>query len=198
MKNDLFFYPWISDNYKNGSGKFGKLLIIAESHYGIENATEYTTIDVVETVLTNDRSSCYKMFTKLGQTLDPDRNILWENCAFSNLIQYRQDKPMVYPKTEHLKDVPLNFYKILDLVKPEKVIVTSKRAWNNWLTQDPIDEYHNCEQLADLTTDNPKVFSEMWQYHYKGGNCLAIGTSHPSTAGFSDFTPLIKKFVNEF
>ena len=201
MQHKLFFTPWISENYRNNSSKFGRLLIIAESHYGIKDSNENTTINVLQDVVDNDRSAGYRMFTIMGHTINPeDRNELWNNCAFSNLIQDSLIKPRENPARELLSNIHENFFQILDEVKPKKIIVTSSRAWKHWLPEVNLNEIHRCEHLIDqkVITENPDIYSYLWRYHYNGGSCLAIGTNHPSSIGFADWTPLIQKFVHEY
>jgi hypothetical protein len=196
--NNIFnikFNPWISENFKNGTSKYGKILIFGESHYGVDNEDDSNfTIDVINEFLDGETYSAYKMYTNIGLLFNEnDKLDIWQNCAYSNLIQYFMSDCDDQPQKEQLESIIPAFWNILELVKPEKVIICSKRAWENWMP----DSDERCRKIDEVSIDN--LFSSIWEYDYSGGKCKAIGINHPTSIGFSHnkWRPLVQKFINE-
>ena len=60
-------YPWISENYRNNTSKFDRLLILCESHYDKNREFDPNfTIDVVQDVIDGTRCKGYRYYTILG------------------------------------------------------------------------------------------------------------------------------------
>lgn len=184
--------PWISDNYKSPNPKFGKILILGESHYGeaSENDEDFT-INVIDDVLTGRVCQGYRYFTMLGSLFNPDdRNDIFNNCAFANLIQEILEAPRVHPTEDELDTIQEAFWEILRFTKPEKVIVTSYRAWDKWL---PDDDTRG-KQIDTITVEGRT--SNVWQYEQEGVfKCQAIGIGHPAGRGFYSWRGVVNEFL---
>ena len=186
----LHFQTYFGKNYENG--KYGKLLLLGESHYLDEDLdSPNLTKEVLKNYL-NGLKFKSPFFRKIGLAFNPeDRYEVWHNVAFSNLIQKGLPNSKSQPNVEQKASVNLAFKILLENINPEKVIILSKRMWTIWLTDD------GCTQNGAVGEDNHR--SEVWEYEYPGGKCLVIGIYHPSTRGFSSraWAPVIKKFLTK-
>src|SRR5687767_14594410 len=82
----ITFQPYYGPNYE--TGKYGKLLLLGESHYlNEEVATSKMTSEVIQNALeeTGFKSPFFKNTGKLFN--DENWKELYENIAFANLIQ---------------------------------------------------------------------------------------------------------------
>jgi hypothetical protein len=185
---DLHFQPWVGKNY--GKGPDGKILLLGESHYSDDKADDESnfTTCVVKNHLYGDGGSPF--FRKTGYAFNTnDWKLIWSQVAFANLIQDCLEGVKAQPNQEQKDSVNMSFPILLDSLKPGKVIVLSKRMWNDWLTGD------RCEKVTALEENGYR--SEIWQYKYPYGKCLVMGTYHPSNPKFSSsrYQPLIKEFL---
>jgi hypothetical protein len=190
ISNNMYFKPWISENYeKNKSGQ--RILILGESHYGDSKEIESNfTIDVIKDVIDGTKCRGYIYYTKLGKLFnEKNREEIFENCAFSNLVQSLLTAPRVHPTKEQLDEIHNVFWAILKHTKPNKVIVTSLRAWQYWLP----DYDQRGIKLAQLE-ENGKS-SQVWKYKFEDVDCLAIGIPHPSSRNFYSYRELVQKFL---
>lgn len=191
MEN-LIFKPWIPELYNSLDNKYGKLLLLGESHIGNDdnkNNREFT-FNVIEDVIGGDRRKDYKHFTFLGNLLTPnDRTTTFENCAFANLIQDVFPGPRIPPNQQQISSISPAFWNLLNITKPNKVIITSSRIWNNWMPNNDSRSYH----IGELTANSQR--STIWKYEYNGGVCEAIGIHHPSARNFYSWRPLVQEFL---
>jgi hypothetical protein len=184
-------YPWISENYRNNTSKFDRLLILCESHYDKNREFDPNfTIDVVQDVIDGTRCKGYRYYTILGNIFNQeDRSDLFLNCAFANLIQEVLEKPRVHPTAEELATIQDAFWDILRLTKPKKVIVTSQRAWNYWLP----DNDPRGRKIAEIKENDR--YSTVWKYEFEDVSCEAIGIGHPSGKNFYSWEGLVNSFL---
>jgi hypothetical protein len=186
------FKPWISENYRFNKSRFGRVLLLGESHYGDStNVNKNFTIEVVQDIIDGVVCQSYRYFTILGRLFNQnDRTDIFNNCAFANLIQEVLEAPRQYPTDSELATIHSAFWDILKLTRPEKVIVTSQRAWEYWLP----DNDPRGEKIDDLSVENKH--STIWKYQFDDVDCTAIGIGHPSSRGFYDWRELVKKYLN--
>jgi len=191
MQN-IIFKPWIPDLYNSNHAKYGKLLLLGESHIGneeIKNNSDFT-INVIKEVIDGNRCRDYRHFTFLGNLITPDdRAITFKNCAYANLIQDVFSDARVAPSSGQFATIQPAFWKILNMTKPEKVIITSSRIWHNWMPDDD-----SRSRLIGEVRANDK-HSTIWEYQYGSGSCEAIGIHHPSAMKFYSWRPLVQKFL---
>lgn len=185
--------PWISENYKDGAVKYGRILLLGESHYG--NSTEFDsdfTNEVIKDVIDGTVCNGYRYYTMLGRIFNPnDRSDIFENCAFANLIQEILEKPRIHPSSSELSTIRDSFWEILKLTKPSKVIVTSVRAWNNWLP----DDDPRGKKVSDISIGGKH--STVWKYKFEDVSCEAIGIGHPSGKNFYSWEGVVKAFISK-
>lgn len=186
----MYFKPWISENYKNNSSG-QRILILGESHYGDSNEMESNfTIDVIKDVLDGTRCRGYIYYTKLGKLFnEKNREEIFENCAFSNLIQSFVPAPRIQPTREQLEEIHQVFWEILKTTKPDKVIITSLRAWEYWMPD------HDYRGIKMTQIQGNERTSQVWKYQFEDVNCLAIGIPHPSSRNFYSYRELVQKFI---
>ncbi len=205
--NESLFNPWIPENY--GSGKFGKLLIIGESHYYDEDdqedqkdEIEFDNYDSVvdEHSFTKDIITGYldgsfniSFYRNIGLLFNPnDRFEIWREAAFVNLIQTALSSSKSQPSNEHIKLAKENFFPILDRLDPDKILVCSRRMWNNWLP----DESPRGKYITPIEANGKK--STIWEYSLKNKICRAMGINHPSKYfSYNEWRPIVKSFLSD-
>jgi len=190
--NGLRFEPWIGKNYKTYVD--GKILLIGESHYldeELDPASNFTTA-VIKQFLQGHKLPT-PFFQRIGNIFDSnDYNSIWENIAFANLIQAGLSEAKSQPTVDDIATINPTFEILLKNLKPDKVLVFSKRLWNNWLTEE--DATH----VKEISANNKK--GNIWEYQRNGKKTLAMGINHASRMygkSWSDWVPLVKKFINE-
>jgi hypothetical protein len=190
--SNIKFIPFISEGFNNNP-KFGKILVFGESHYGEDHQNDITfTNEVIDEFLSGENYPAYRIYTNIGLLFnESDKYDFWKNGAYSNLIQGFMSDCDDQPNKSHIDTVIPAFWEILDLVKPEKIIICSSRAWNNWMP----DSDPRCKKIDDISEG--ECSSSIWEYNYNGGTCTAIGINHPTSFGFSSnkWRPLIQKFI---
>lgn len=212
--DELNFQPWISESYLKNEGIYGKLLIVGESHYmededeenemeemkdrideeikEIENKTssdELTSV-IIEGYINKKWNIAF--YRNIGLLFNVEnRYEVWHNVAFANLIQVALKKSDAQPSEEEIKTVIPAFWELLENVKPDKVLICSKRMWTDWMP----DDDKRCKSIGSLEINGKH--SNVWEYKYSQGACKAIGINHPSWKGFSykDWGPIVKEFL---
>ena len=192
----MFLKPWIGEKYHQGINN-EKILIFGESHYFGETfdntqVESDLTPKALSEIIENRKK--YKFFINIGQLFNEDWTHVWDKVAFANLIQHVFTNPNEQPGTEHIATV-IAFYKYLDLLKPDKVIVSSSRAWCNWFSKH-IDTKDGVELIKGAKIGISHVF----KFPHSSGTSLAIGINHGSdrisAEMYNDkWKPEIEKFL---
>ena len=188
----LKFQPWIGENYETNPK--GRILLLGESHYlnGEKETSDFTT-QVVNNFKNHFEDFNSPFFERIGKIFDSkDCFKIWNNVAFANLIQSGLDKAKTQPLDEDWETINPAFEKLLAALKPDKVIVFSKRIFNYCLNED------DAICLKEIKANNKKA--EIYQYTRNQHKSFVIGVNHASRMfGNSclDWTPLIKKFIDE-
>jgi hypothetical protein len=79
------------------------------------------------------------------------------------------------------------------LLKPDKVIVVSSRAWNDWFRK-----YVDNEEGVEIIEDSKIGLSSIFKFPHSTGKSLVIGIKHTSTRGgnyIEDWKPTLKEFL---
>lgn len=99
------------------------------------------------------------------------------------------------PTEEDYKTVEPAIQKYLDIVKPDKIIVFSKRIWDKGLKS----EISWGNYLGEVQDEKYNKKSTLWKFNYENGLCFGIGVNHPSSRGYSpiEWSSLINKFLSE-
>lgn len=184
------FYPWVGKNYDKKQSS--KLLLIGESHYEKKkNDSKNLTKEVVKNFL-KEKDMRTPFFKNVGFILNP-KNVYtpWNNIAFANAIQICLSDAKSQPTDEEIATILPAFNEYLNLLKPSKVLILSRRLWEHWLWK------CNWGSKASKHLKANGKQSQVWEYKYNGGNCLCMGIYHPSSIGFSpkSWKPLVDKFL---
>ncbi len=190
----LHFQPWIGEEYYKGR----KLLLLGESHYLDAEPDEEDfsagygdiTTDAIRNFLTiNDMPTPF--FRNTGLIFYPDDCFkIWNEVSFANLIQIALPRAKSQPGPKEIGTIAPAFKLLLDNLKPERVLVLSKRLLI-WIPKD------NGSFVSEIEEEGKK--STVWKFDYLGGNCLAMGINHPSRMFGNDcylWKPIVDKFLS--
>ena len=129
----VHFKPWIGQNYEVPNYFGVRVLVLGESHYGVESPRSYDTTRVV--VRNNGLREGSTTFTKLtkilaNQTEDmpsaKTRSDVWQSLVFYNFIQEfvaPLGKPRVPPTKEMRKTAWEPFTEVLERCRPELLVL---------------------------------------------------------------------------
>ena len=192
MKN-VFFKPWVGEDYKTG-GIFGKkILVLGEAHVcggcdacgKVENAEEcadFTSANCVEALLSREIAPWTGAFHKFERSLvDHDTDLaesreIWNSVAFYNYIQRAMDESRKSPEWVDFRNSEEAFFEVLDELKPDLIIVWGvTRMYDNlpggdrWRegTALEIDDYNVKNGYYRLS--NGKETRVLWVYHPSAG-----------------------------
>jgi hypothetical protein len=211
MKNAIYFRPWMPNNY--GMGKYGRLLLLGESHYYDDEKREEDQTEkreaqeklpetlfevrsnfsskVIQEYLSGGHN--HKYFGNIGRMFNPgDKYEVWREAAFANLIQNPLARAMSQPSEEDLATIASAFDELLTELRPTKVIVLSARLWEQWLPPEPENGF-----IVQEGYEVEGRKSNVWKYKYSGHCSYVIGISHPSKGAYSKWGPLVRQFVSE-
>jgi hypothetical protein len=190
----LKFQPWIGHNF--GKSEYGKLLILGESHYGSDLEkydTPYgnrSTSEIIQKVINGEFD--INFYRNVGLLFNPhDRNQLWNSVAFANAIQNPLVNTDSQPTRKDIETISPAFRLLLNNIKPDKVLICSKRMWDYWLPEnDPQGEF-----IRQISANGKR--STIWKYEYTDGHCLAMGINHPSRFfSYLKWNPILKEFLS--
>ena len=189
----LRFKPWIGNYYEENEN--GKILLVGESHYldGEDITTQDFTTAVINEYL-SDGNMQTPFFKRIGQIFDRnDFKAIWAKVAFANLIQSGLSNSSSQPTKDDIATINPAFEILLNDLRPNKVIVLSKRLWNFWLTEE------NAQFIGKIKANGKSA--TVWEYIRDGHSTIAMGIWHPSRMfGNScyDWTPLVEKFLKTY
>lgn len=209
MIKGINFQPWISEKYEKGTGKYGRLLVLGESHYYEEDSEEEQKDDMIdsdpkceivdlENNLTSavvqefiDKKHSIPFFRNLGLLFNAnDKQEIWNEIAFANGIQVALNSSTAQPTVDEIDTIKSAFWLLLDNLSPDKILVCSKRMWNYWLPEDNLRAKH----LMNISENNKH--SNIWQYKIGNKNCLAMGINHPSKYfSYENWKPIVMNFL---
>lgn len=180
--SQVYFKPWIGNNYEMNELFGKKILVLGESHYSWDFNIQVDHELTKKCINDQIKGSYSKQFwtnivialTGTKPTLE-EKRIFWHSVAFYNYVQEPVGKgPRLSPKEEMWgKSIPA-FVDILNELQPQFILALGYRLW--W-------------RLPDLNRKaGPIIFDkknlQTWFYPLRDYNCLAYGVNHPS-AGFS-------------
>ena len=190
----MFLQPWIGENCLSGINN-EKILILGESHYyegepfdNTQDVSDFTA-KALQDIIT--KRTWIKFFNYVGQLFSDDWTEIWKNVAFANLIQHVLEKGE-QPDAEHIKTVK-TFYTYLELLKPDKVIVVSSRAWKDWFRK-----HVDNEEGVELIEDAKIGISSVFKFPHSTGESLVIGINHTSSREgnyVENWKPTIDEFL---
>lgn len=193
MKN-IKFKPWIGKDY--GKSELGRLLIVGDSHYFLGGEEDSVFPNWTEDIVGDLENTNFRIFKNIGMVFNPNNDLeLWPKVAFANAIQSDFRSSDQKPTYEDFKTVEPAIQEYLNIAKPSKIIVFSKRVWENGLSND----INWGEYIGEIEDAEFQKKSTLWKFNYDGGFCHGIGVNHPSSPGFSsdNWRPLINKFLEQ-
>ena len=156
------FYPWRGARYDTGINN-KRILILGESHYCedsdksqksrhrcpkefdnycmscyMDRECHEKTIDTIVEHLSSENYKTHKTFESLvnGHSLsEKERFEFWHHLAFYEYIQYAQPKPKMPLKQGDPTQNRNAFLEVLDLLKPDKIIIWGKRFYHLLLNE---------------------------------------------------------------
>lgn len=149
------FAPFIGEKYGNPNSSFQeKVLCLGDSHYGVSTPISNTTKDVITRYLKNEsKEAWFPTFTKGLEALagcDMKNNLVYRekifnSICFYNYVQVPMTEPREKPSNENYKYSAEAFFKTLNELEPDVIVVWGTRLWNhlpwNFL------EYRDCEKI---------------------------------------------------
>lgn len=151
---NVFFKPWIGNNYWNSGWNGKKILVIGNSHYcgnrksckncGVDgNYFDYDvcsdfTIDVINDYLTPNSNwqkwmATYQKFERAlcgYYTNDNDSYDIWNSIAFYNYLQTAVTSPYDPGKNKDYYASETAFWEVLERLYPDCIIMWGSRVWN--------------------------------------------------------------------
>ena len=177
------FYPWIGKQYKGGK-KFGiRLLVLGESHYKWEPRVppRNETCRIIKKWIANSERP-NRFHTKiatavLNKTPSPEEtHDFWHAVAFYNYIQEHLPKPRIRPTSKMWAAAEPAFIEILNIHKPECILVFGKQLWNRM----PSIRMEGPKLSVGKSERDTRLYPISRKHH-----ALASCIRHPSSWGFS-------------
>ena len=173
----------------NDIGIFGRrILVLGESHYcgdctrnECENVYKskcrYFTTKVVIDFLNGITNNTYTKFERslIGKwTTQESRESIWESIAFYNYLQYALDKSRKPGASDAYKQAVEPFYQVIDILKPEFIIVWGKRLWKN------LPSYERWELCDSVKLDDGYIVDNGYYKLCNGDKAKIFPVYHPS------------------
>lgn len=182
MKN-VKFNPWVGSAYAQGiEGK--KMLVLGESHYCADpaDATPEITNRIIKLLFDpnaehEDFMNTYTKFERAlaGKPLSfAEKEQWWNKIIFYNYVQTPLSGPRKEPIQQEFTDSEAAFFEVLEMYRPDCVVVWGKRLYNNLPKRG--------RQLDDLILPDGDGF-ETWAYDLPDGHTVELlPITHPSAA----------------
>lgn len=191
----LLFQPWIGNNY--GETELGKLLLVGEGHYFYHNEVDFENY-TKKMIGSLGAQGDNEFYIKVGHIFnETDYLDIWDKVAFVNAIQYPFELSRQEISKEQYQTVVPALREYLNIIKPTKMIVFSKRVWDKGLPEG-IDWGEYIETLHD---DINYRSGTVWKFYYNGGYCYGIGVHHTSSTRpyfkSEEWKPLLNMFLDK-
>ena len=185
----------------------GRLLIVAMSHYGGEYVrSDEFTHDIVAGVINGERRISY--FTKVaGLFCDADGRP-YTPRDFYPLVAFYNFLPDVFKVRQRVEkeqwlnpDAQRFFFRVVDSLKPQRVLITGEQLWRFLPTRIPGKDVIKrvCDDGTDLNVPFGGDDRECCWYSVEGAeDCLVGAISHPSTRKFNQNRADISDWIREF
>ncbi len=140
-KTEVYFNPWVRKDYQSQSPK---ILVLGESHYGIEKDynPDFTTDIIKDWALEREGSRRFftiiaKISSKILYNRTPDwlgledKQFFWSRVAFYNYIQsFVGDAARIRPSESMWDEAKEPFLTVVDKPKPHIIIVLGRSLGN--------------------------------------------------------------------
>lgn len=174
------FERWRGPQFGEGVLGSKRLLVLGESHYSEhpeEDARGSLTQEIIKDFRDDKRSDAYfrrvqALVAGAGGSDSEDRQ-LWNQIAFCNYIRefagtHHDDRP----KPELWEEARKPFLRLLDELKPDRVLVTGVEVWND------LDKALSGLWLSTKSPMDDGLF--IWSSVRTGTQIRATWTNHPS------------------
>lgn len=206
MEN-VFFKPWIGNNYK-GNGFFQRqILALGDTHRcggcqmcGKDYADEcedMQTSKVVNDYLDNHKgkwSSTYRKFERalVGHETDNEESKgIWHSIAFYNYIQTDVPEAQTNPSFEDYRAAEKPFFEVLEFLRPDVIIAWGKtRLYRNM-------PYTNWEAGPDIEVEDETIPTGFYKLE-DGSTVRIVWIRHPCTAFTPDKWHRVMKRIHVF
>lgn len=191
-----------------GETSLGRLLIVGMSHYGEAHdvrSPRFTHMIVGE-VIEGKRRVPY--FTKIARLFNDNHGEPYSPAEFYSAIAFYNFMPDVFKKREHVMESQLLnpdaqrfLFKVVDALRPNRVLVTGEKLWRALPSKD-LDDAGRSRDSGELTGPDVQFGGDDKQccwYRVKGAECCLVGAiTHPSTAKFNRNRSEIAEWVGTF
>ena len=204
MKTNIFFDPWIGENYGTDKAMFSKkILVLGNSHYcgecddcgkrDLHSKCADFTKNVINDYLNPSHVASWKktfstfinsMFGRL--TSEQERKDFFDSVVFYNYLQVSAGEDAYstgnynFAKNRHLNA----FYEVLNNVGPDVVVSWGSKVWDalpdNW------NNYGETDKGNGIRIGN-QLFKNYYTYPYNNRKILLIGVRHPSVGYSTEF-----------
>ena len=211
-KGGVKFLPWIGNEYEEGiyyneegklcPGKGKKWMILGESFYwgdeDDDNAesnddASYFVKNLIGQIISGNPNFNIRTFIRFENAMAYEneeweltqRQNFWNHLVFYDYVQEPLKYPLLSPTEDQFKDSEKSFWRVIEICKPDIIIVWGKRLYNH-LPQEG-------EQGKDIECDEDSV--ETWIYK---NNIRVIPIIHPAAPMFSTkrIFNILKKVCN--
>jgi hypothetical protein len=185
----------------------GRLLIVGMSHYGGEHVRlAKFTHDIVGEVINCERRISY--FTKVAGLFHDADGLPYTARDFYPLVAFYNYLPDVFRVQQRVEkeqwrnpDAQQFFFRVVDYVKPQRVLITGENLWRALPSRLP--GQHGTKRVND---DGSGLFvpfggddRECCWYSVEGGeDCLIGAITHPSTRKFNQNRAEICRWIQRF
>lgn len=169
------FLPWIGCHYHHHPRWPGRILILGEAHYADDDENRDLTRDVIRRQW---QGESYAYFTRILGVLSSsdgkiDRECFWNTVAFYNYVQrIVSGKARVAPSSRQWSEAHAVLPEVLDALKPDYVLVTGKRLWENlpdWPYGNKLKHAGKPWDLCEGRLQSGRTFLSTFIYHPSSG-----------------------------
>lgn len=198
---NVYFHPWVGENYKFALKKNRRLLLLGNSHYFTEGTEpvkgkrrQFTNQEVKCAVKRgSDKYTPHYFYRRLQDFLassitpscytserfinvDP-----LENVSFYNYLQIEYVEAREKRTAKHYRDSEPGFYEVLAKLEPTHILVCGRETWNFMNEKNPVMTKIDS---ANWKSEDSDVYSVVAPC-----KCLLASTVHPSYSKWYEFEP---------
>ena len=185
----------------------GRLLIVGMSHYGGDYVKwARFTHDIVGEVINGERRISY--YTKIASLFCDVKERPFSPRDFYTQVAFYNFLPDVFRVGQRVEkeqwlnpDAQRSFFRVVDYVKPQRVLITGEQLWRALPSRIP--GAHGARRVREDGTDLYVPFGgddrECCLYSVEGAeDCLVGAITHPSTKKFNQNRADISDWVQKF
>lgn len=193
-----------------------KILVLGESFYWGEepftpkneeealDAADFNNELISDYLKAESHKAYFNTFTKFSRALYGEKieqkeiANLWNHLAFYNYIQNPLFGPRLMPKDSDFSNAESPFFKVLEELRPDYIIVWGKRLYEKL---PPCDKYKKWEgsEGALFKMDDDDYEHESWVYKHGDVTVKMLGIYHPSSGfDWGYWHSVIIKFIKQY